>query len=367
MRRCGHSVQSPTAIHSPMSRPLDTVSASKGSLIDLARRGLDWWLDEIRAMVPARLMARAETRRRIDIDMSLLADGRVSVQFGETPPVVLASADLAAPLRELAGAADAPNIRLDVPTSLCLVRRSTLPRRSLRDARLVLLNELAETTPMSEASVHSDWYVEAEDPATGLLHLNHVILSRALIAPLTALLAQNGLRFCAITVGRSEGRPKPVDLLSDGEIGFRAFLRQQPRSLWIMAGLAAAMILVLPVLLSLRFDREIAALQASRANLTASARKLAALDEGTLNEAARLAALPRASALLDAVGDHLPPETYLTRLNLQGNRLELRLATPLGDKTASALAAAKVFAPDPAVMRDGVTLRILSSRDLAHD
>ncbi|MFX4470348.1 hypothetical protein ABTA54_19785, partial [Acinetobacter baumannii] len=69
------------------------------------------------------------------------------------------------------------------------------------------------------------------------------------------------------------------------------------------------MILVLPVLLSLRFDREIAALQASRANLTASARKLAALDEGTLNEAARLAALPRASALLDAVGDHLPPET----------------------------------------------------------
>lgn len=350
-----------------MSRPIDTVAASKGSLADLARRGLDWWLDELRALVPAKLMARAETRRRIDIDLSLMPDGRVSIAFGDTPPVVLAVADLAAPFRELASASEAPNIRLDVPTNLCLVRRSTLPRRSLRDARLVLLNEMTETTPMSEATVHSDWYVEAEDPATGLLHLNHVILSRALIAPLTALLAQNGLAVCSITVGRAEGRPKPVDLLSDGEIGLRAFLRQLPRSTWIMTGLVAVLILGLPMLLSLRFDREIEALQTSRASLMASARKHAALDEGTLNEAARLAALPRVSALLDALGDHLPPETYLTRLNLQGNRLELRLGTPAGEKTASALAAARVFAADPAVTRDGVTLHILSSGAQSHD
>lgn len=350
-----------------MSRPLDTVSASKGSLIDIARCGFDWWIDEIRAMVPAKLLARAETRRRIDIDMSLLADGRVSVQFGDTQPVILSVVDLAAPFSELAGASDAPNIRLDVPSSLCLVRRSTLPRRSLREARLVLLNEMAETTPMSEATVHSDWYVEAEDPATGILHINHVILSRALIAPLTVLLAQYGLGFCAITVGRGEGRPKPVDLLSDGEIGFRAFLQQQPRRVWIMSGAAALLVMGLPVLQSLRFDHEIEALQASRAGLMASARKHAALDEGSLNEAARLAALPRASALIDAIGDHLPPQTYLTRLNLQGNRLELRLGTPMGEQTAAALAAAKAFAPDPAVTRDGVILRILSSRDQVHD
>ncbi|MFD1304174.1 hypothetical protein, partial [Methylobacterium marchantiae] len=108
----------------------------------------------------------------------------------------------------------AVSVSVLVDPAACFLRSLHLPAAALPRMREVLAQELEAATPFRVAGVHADWFVEGEDE-TGL-RVRHVVLKRARLDPVLAVLARAGLQVATVGVGTSEDRALPVDLLSGG-------------------------------------------------------------------------------------------------------------------------------------------------------
>lgn len=326
-------------------------------LADRMRRGFAWWVDELRALVPNRLLARS-SQRPAAIDCVLHDDGAIAFALA-TPGILPAAGDAvppeqaAMPLAALARAAPRPTVRLCVPRALCLSRRSVLPARALVHAGAILRHEIETLTPLEPADILSDWYVETEDPQAGELHLVQIALARPRIRAVEDALAEAGLALTHLTVGDAEGRPVPVDLVGRRDPSLRATLAGLPRAAQIMLAAAALLVAWAPfgaagnvdAATGALMDERAAAPKASPASLSASA-VADFLD-------ARSARRPLA-VLLDEVARRLPPGASLSGIGYAGDTLTIRLGGP-SEGARAAFSASPVFAsategPEPGTL-----------------
>jgi hypothetical protein len=313
----------------PAATPTEKMTGSSSTLTEMGERFITWWIGELRAMVPSSLLARTPRRPPCSVEIFVDADGILTVRTGEHVGVFANAADTnLAEYLSTARLGRAPAVRLDVPHSACLVRKSVLPMRALRDARKLLELEMAENTPLSPDEVHSDWYVESEDPAARQLRVRHIILARTRLAAIRSVLEAQGLPMARLTVGHGEGRPLPVELLSGDEPGLRALLRSlswRSRIMWIVGlGLLCAV----PPLVLNRVEQKTALVEARRMEIMQQLRISPAADPVAI----ALASLPPLADVLNEIGARFPQSAALQSLDLVDNRLTVTLSK--GDPAA---------------------------------
>lgn len=178
-------------------------------------------------------MAFAE--RPADLICSFYLDGRIACDRANGD-AVLPDRDracepgeaLAARLTDLAGRARRRTVRLCVPLELCLLRHSSFSARSLPYVGAILRNEVETLMPLAAGHILSDWFVDAEEPDTGALHVTQVVLSRSRIRELEEALALAGLRITHLTVRDAQGAPLPVDLVAVREPSLRGAFARLP-------------------------------------------------------------------------------------------------------------------------------------------
>lgn len=309
-----------------------------------------WWLAELRGLVPESFKARASAAPAA-FGCSLFADGRVAfarLPDAKTPlpgeadamvPSELLAAHVAASARD----ARRRSVRLSVPASICLVRRTRIPGRALSHAGAILKAEIEDLMPLAASDLLTDWYVEGEDPATRELTLVQVVLSRGRIAEIAELLGGAGLTLTRLTVGEAEGRAMPVDLMDGRDPTLRAFLARLPRRAKATVALAVLVVLAAPFVVSVRQDAVLAQLSAERAAIQtsgASARSGAAIADALESFGRRVPV----AYLLDDIARRLPSNVHLTRFQLGEGQLVL--STEGGDeaKTRAALSQSSFFA-----------------------
>ncbi len=327
----------------PSARQADKSIGQTPALSDLGERVLSWWLGELRAMVPAALLARAPRRAACAIDIFLDEEGSLTLKAGEKVEYVADATGLSGIAAALAPKGRARTVSLDVPRALCLIRKSTLPKRALREARRLMAIETAENTPLSPNDVHADWYVESEEPEAGRLHLRHVLLARDRIAAIRQALEAEGLTLVRLTVGHGEGRPVPVDLLSRDEPGLRAFLRTLGWPARI--GLAGAVLLVcvIPFLLADRVERQTRLIEERRADIMHRLQTIPAATPAALD----LAAMPSANDVLDEIAARLPANATLQTLMLADGKVTVSLAAGDVAALAEAMTGSAVLRAEP--------------------
>lgn len=313
---------------------------TQSSIFGAAEGFLEWWINELRAMVPVALLARSSRRSSCAIDMLVAADGMVTVHSSKQtetfPP-----GEEAALKAHLAALAQPKvlTVRLDVPKALCLIRKSTLPKRALRDTRKILEMEISENTPLDPGEIYSDWYVETEDPTSGQLHIRQIILSRHRVAALRQILEDEHLHLSRLTVGHGEDRPVPVDLLARDDPSFRAFLGALSWKGRLAWGLALMLLCALPFLLVARSEQQMAALQQRRAEAMRQLQSVPAADPLVL----ALAIQPSPALVLDDVSSSLPGDATLASLDLANGNLTVTLTAAPQTPLSVALAGSKLL------------------------
>ena len=184
------------------------------------KAGLRWWVSELGSLVGD---GRLPEPARSDLILHLGAPGAAEAltlvdRRGETPRrYILATGadDLPERLAAIRGTArKAVSVTVLVDPDACFLRTVRLPAAALPRMREILAQELEAATPFRLNSVYTDWFVEGEDGTS--LKVRHIVLKRARLAPLLAILGAAGLNAGTVTVGPSEDRAMPVDLLSGG-------------------------------------------------------------------------------------------------------------------------------------------------------
>lgn len=337
--------------------PSDKITGSSSTLTEWAERFVSWWIGELRGMVPSTLLARRPRRPPCPVEIFIGADDVLTLRSGDQATIFSGMSDdgLASHLAStLMGRT--PSVRIDVPRSACLVRKSFLPRRALRDARKLLALEAAENTPLAVDDVYADWYVEGEDPHSGQLLVRHVLLARPRIAAISAVLNELDLPLARVTVGHGEGRPLPVELLSGDEPGLRAFLRNLSVRARIFWATALVLVCVLPLVLLDRMERQTAWIQTQRAAVMQQLGRLPAADPVAM----ALAASPPLTEVLDAISDRLPSSVTFESLALAENRLTVTLATGEPAALRAAVQGSDILTADPSADAGGLTFTVHS-------
>ncbi|SIQ86708.1 hypothetical protein SAMN05880582_104128 [Rhizobium sp. RU20A] len=314
----------------PSARHADKTIGQTPGLTELGERFLSWWLGELRAMVPAALLARSPRRAACSVEIFLDAEGSLTLRAGDRVEYVANAEALSGIAATLPLKGRARTVRLDVPRALCLIRKSTVPKRALREARRLMAIETAENTPLSPDEVHADWYVESEEPETGRLLIRHVLLARERIAAIREALDAERLTLARLTVGHSEGRPVPVDLLSRDEPGLRAFLQTLGWPARIGFAGAVLVFCAVPFLLADRVERQTRLIEDRRADIMHRLQSIPAATPTALD----LAAMPPANDVLDEIAARLPANATLQTITLADGRVNVSLGA--GDVSAFA-------------------------------
>lgn len=314
-------------------------------LADRARFALRWWLDELRACVPATLKSRAAGAPAA-FGCTLFPDGRVAfAPLAKASPALPVEAEAIAPgealerrIVALASGAAQRTVHVSVPVDICLTRRSRIPARALAHAGALLRHEVEALVPAAGQDVFADWYVETENPETHDLDLVQIVLLRERIACVLEPLEAAGLSVARLTVGDAQGRPVPVDLVGGREPSLRTWLRGLPGGTKLVLALGALLLAAAPLVAIARQDAAIEAMASERTRLAASAARADGAGAAAA-ELASLAAGPGAGAIVDEIARRLPPGAVLTRFQLGEGQAILAIEGAPGETGRAALAA----------------------------
>jgi general secretion pathway protein L len=336
--------------------------AEAGHRIEAA---LAWWAAELGGVVGAE---GRPAPARSDLALHLGPPGAdqalVLIDRRGAPPrrytLAAGGDDLSERLAAIRGTGrKAVSVAVLVDPAACFLRSLHLPAAALPRMREVLAQELEAATPFRVAGIHADWFVEGEDE-TGL-RVRHVVLKRARLDPILAVLARAGLQVEAVGVGTSEDRALPVDLLSGGR-------RPIPRLLRGLtwgdgAALALAGLLALAAFGLWRAHQEatlgaletatFAARRAAPPRLAPPVQALA----GAL--AAERAARPPLALLWSALAAALPAGAFAEALHLGPEGATATLRTSDLDATLRALRTAPGLGPVAVREQDAATGRLV--------
>jgi general secretion pathway protein L len=299
---------------------------------DTIRRGISWWLAELRALSPWRLVGHAERAPAIlEVSpdrASLVLTKRGSTRADELP---LRGVDLLEAHRRVQSTlreqriGDAVTIRLD--QSLLLRSSVTLPLAAERSLRPILQNQLERLVPLPAAEVCFEYRVVSRSPAAKTLNVELVTATRASIDEAIALAKSVGLvPRLAIAPGAAGSDPALVLWRASRQA------EESPRQRRLKRGLeiAAALLLIAAYgAYVYRLDErrdELQAEVAQAAKEAAVARVQAQQQTATQSALAlldRRRKEPSPLAMLNELTALIPSSTWISQFSLQKRNIEI--------------------------------------------
>lgn len=316
---------------------------------------LAWWSRQLLSLAPRRLAARDPGREdallaeilpaALDLQMRRRAREDALGRFA------LDEAGVQAMRAALAGRKRGAVVLL-LPAAQVLEQAVMLPLLAEREPERVLQYEMDRLTPFTPDEVYWGWTVARRDRARGRLHLSLLLVPKAAVQPHVTALERAGAA--------------PTELEGIGPAGspLRIVLRRPPsaRERWRRRGLAAAAaacVVLAVVAAGLPFVQQslasgavealIAALRPQVDQADALRRRIAAVAGSNDVIALQRQRVGDALAVVAAVTEILPDDTFLTDLQLQSRTLTLTGQSAAAARLIAALAA------DPAIRNPAFT------------
>ena len=304
---------------------------------DQGRAFWDWWMRELAALVPAGLRERyhREAGRLIvavgDREASLqLVESGGSHEIGRLDLTAdNGQAALAASLMKSFGHRIA-EVVVRLPAPQVVRRTMTLPRSVEENLRAVLGFEMDRHTPFKADQVHYDYVIAARDPEARTIRVVLTAVPRRRLEDLLAQLGRWGLRPHAVDVaGDPEAGSAPVNLLPP-----ERRQRNGYRGGWLRWLLAVTAIGLLVVALAIPFHQKRELADQLRGEAAVAQKQARAVQElrkqykKTLAASTFLARKRRQTAtaidVLNELTRILPDDTWLTRLDINGDKVRIQ-------------------------------------------
>ncbi len=315
----------------------------------MLREFLAWWARQLLSLAPQHLAARDPQRENALLaeiqPAALTLRMRRRAREDALGRFTLDEAGMRAMRAALAGRKPAAVVLL-LPAGQVLEQAVALPLAAERDPERVLQYEMDRLTPFTPDEVYWGWTVARRDRARGKLHLSLLLVPKAgLLAHVSAL-------------ERAGAAPTVLEAAGPAGAPLRIILRQEPsaRERWRRRGLAAAATacaVLAMVAAGLPFvqqsrafstvEARIAALRPQVDQADALRRRIAAIAGSNDVIAAQRERVGDALAVVAAVTEILPDDTFLTDLQLQSRTLTLTGQSAAAARLIAALAA------DPAI------------------
>lgn len=298
-----------------------------------------WWGAQLLACLPerwrARLAGRSEAllleRREREV-MVWRERGGVASEFGNIDLSLPAEAQ-AEEFRRLRARIENPGVRsvFMMPSARALTRTLTLPAAVEENLRQVLAFEMDRQTPFKADQVYFDGRITARDSAARNMRVELVVMPRAQLDPEIAAIAGGALELDAVDTWREEpgSARHQINLLP---VERRA--RRRDMRLPVNLGLAAAAVALLVFNMSQSLANRAIAVETMRsevAKVEAEARKVSELRKSlqdSISGANFLADKKRKGpvviGLLDDLARRLKDDTYLERLSIENNQIQLQ-------------------------------------------
>lgn len=344
-------------------------------------RFASWWTRELRAMLPAALVALLR-RRPSRLVVSLEHGGFTLIEESRGACTVLqeARADdkdglaaMALRIQRATGRWRAP-IRLRLARKDCYIRELTLPAAPRARLAAVLAVDLQRTLPPAASDVVWGWTGKAHPDLPGKLRVEQVVIKRPLLEAAIADLAEAGIDVGSADCWRDATSAFDVDLLAPRNGGGEARAMKVGRILLALTALLGG---VAPFIALGRQHQALAAIELrieqSKA-VALAARAEASREEGQLSAAAAILGKRRGRPLavelwLEATR-LLPDDAFAEELVIEGETLSIigkaraaaRLVTAIEASPLLAdagLASAVVFDPQAGLERFNISARIL--------
>jgi len=324
----------------------------------MAQRVLQWWLDELRHLIPSRV------RQVLSADpitlQIVLDDNGIDVQQIRIKGLSNAEHPCLGPGNRQSAIAWVAKrrrywgslMRVDVavPASRCLIRHRNVPVAAVERIRDVLALEIERTTPFGIENVRQAWRLIGPTPFDDTsMQVVHVIAKRGLIDPLLAEARSAGVPIAVVDVVSSEGDRMGFNLLSPGEV---------PRSLagrlnWAIGIATAFLVLVSGAMAVVALQRQDHALAQLEVEINAARKEAQAIrksvqDSDSLAERIGLLRLRRADsvrliALWEEVTRLLPDTAWLTDVRVENDVLVIDGYARSASELVGIIAASPMF------------------------
>jgi len=296
----------------------------------------NWWLGELKQAMPASWQAalgHATRRVTLMLDGETLIVGVDENRLNRRLDGFSIAQD--APLQrqqigdllEQSDLGEAPRFLL-LEQRLVLCKELKLPQAAEPNLKQVLAFEMDRQTPFKASSVYYDWDVLDRDSATGQLRLQLFVVPRREVEPAIDSLAARGLLLAGIDV-LDKGRTRGLNLLP-AEHRTRTVNRRARVNLALGLACVALLVVMMTESLYLR-AHQVSELEQAIADVQGEARKVMNIrsqieDTGEAAGflATRRAASPLAIELLADVTRILPDDTYLDRLVIGSDSVQMQ-------------------------------------------
>ena len=235
---------------------------------------------------------------------------------------------------------------LRLPPALLLDREVVLPLAAEADPARVLGYEMDRLTPFAAPEVFWTYAVQRRDRAKGRLHVRLSLIAKAPLRDLLADLERAGIVPAVLEVAQGDAPACRIDLRARHAPPSRAARALGQVMAALCGGLALAAVALPFVLQSrdiARVEAEIATLRPQVDAAEAIRRRIAARAAGTDVIAAERGRLGDTLAVLAALTDLLPDDTFLTDLALRAGKLTLNGQSAAAVRLIAALSADPVI------------------------
>lgn len=314
-----------------------------------------WWVGQLVALVPARLLPAQLRGGAEDVSDALIVDAPVPARGfslamrmrGRASALGTFGLDDAESVRRVLARRRIPAVLLRLPRELLLEREVTLPAAAEQDLEAVLGYEMDRNTPFTAAEVHFAATVIRRDRARGQITARLSLVARPAIAGLLDALAAAGIAPAAIETGR----PPAVRRIALGRPPARS--RRLRRALDALIAVLVVAVVAAPFLRTERaisaVDARIDALRPRVDEAEALRRRLASDTTSADAIAAESARLGDALQVLATVTEILPDDTFLTELGLHARKLTV------AGQSAAAARLIGLLSADPTIRNPAFT------------
>jgi general secretion pathway protein L len=308
---------------------------------------LVWWLQQMRSLLRDVLPKRWQTGASDNVGALFVEpvadDEAVILRMGAgeqgrfllTPPGLSAMRALLARLRP-------KKCILLLPPDSVLERTVSLPLAAERDWPRVLGFEMDRLTPFAEKEVFWNGALTKRDRTAGRIELLLSLVPRAKLERLLACLAEAGLQPHVLQAQMPDGQNRVIALRRDASsrtIWERRALVTATSICAVLAITALALPFVQQFVALRAVEQRITALRADTAQAETLRRAIVARLAGSNAVAARRLQSSDTLAVLAAITDALPDDTYLVDLTLDHGRLSITGQSTAAARLISALAA----------------------------
>ena len=286
-----------------------------------------WWLRQMRALLPRRLVPDSGTADALIVaaegppaaaEIRLLQRRRRR----ETPLGRFRLDDAGQRAIKAAIRQAAPRVLLRPDAISVLQRAAVLPLPAERDLTNVLQFEMDRLTPFTAAQVFWSAEVTHRDRAAGRLEVSLALVPKSALQPMLAALERLGIAPAAIDAVDQAGVHRLIDLRAPSSRQ-RTSLSLATAAVAVLALIALVTPFITQSLARRAVETRIAALQPQLGEVEALRRRIAAGAAGNDVIAEEQARIGDALQVLATVTDVLPDDTVLGDLSLREGKLEI--------------------------------------------